>query len=149
MSSTDLVPILQTSISPVILISGIGLLLLSMTNRYGRVIDRTRLLDQDLQRASDADRGILLAELRIFVSRGRIVRACIALASASVLLVAFLIISLFLGAWLGLPIGALPAILFILCMLCLIGALSLFIWDINLSLRALWLALPAEARRRR
>ena len=40
----DLVPILQMAVGPVILISGVGLLLLSMTNRLGRVIDRSRLL---------------------------------------------------------------------------------------------------------
>ena len=39
MRLTDLVPILQMAIGPVILISGVGLLLLSMTNRLGRAID--------------------------------------------------------------------------------------------------------------
>jgi len=33
---TQLIPVLQVAIGPVILISGVGLLLLSMTNRYGR-----------------------------------------------------------------------------------------------------------------
>src|SRR4051812_29821403 len=40
----DLVPTIQVAIGPVILISGVGLLLLSMTNRLGRVIDRARQL---------------------------------------------------------------------------------------------------------
>ncbi|MFN9975717.1 MAG: DUF2721 domain-containing protein, partial [Phycisphaerae bacterium] len=31
----DLIPVLQVAIGPVILISGVGLLLLSMTNRLG------------------------------------------------------------------------------------------------------------------
>ena len=39
-SLSELVPILQIAIGPAILISGVGLLLLSMTNRLGRVIDR-------------------------------------------------------------------------------------------------------------
>ena len=33
---------LQVAIGPVILISGVGLLLLTMTNRLGRAIDRAR-----------------------------------------------------------------------------------------------------------
>jgi len=37
---TELIPVLQVAIGPVVLISGIGLLILSMTNRFGRVIDR-------------------------------------------------------------------------------------------------------------
>lgn len=142
---TDLIPTLQLSISPVILISGIGLILLSVTNRFGRVIDRSRLLNKDLHGASDIDRSMILAELRILSRRGRIVRTCVALTALSALLAAFLIISLFLGALLELAIGVVLAILFILCMLCLIFALLLFLWDINLSLGALWLHLAPEA----
>ena len=43
----------EAAIAPVIVISGIGLLLLSITNRYGRAIDRARLLMRELQ-TSDA-----------------------------------------------------------------------------------------------
>lgn len=146
MALADLIPVLQISISPVILISGIGLILLSMTNRFGRVIDRSRLLDQDLRGASETDRITILAELRILSSRGRVVRACIALATLSVLLAAFLIISLFLGALFELTVGVVLAVLFILCMFCLISALLFFLWDINLSLKALWLDIPSEGR---
>lgn len=32
---SELIPVLQTAIGPVVLISGIGLLVLSMTNRLG------------------------------------------------------------------------------------------------------------------
>lgn len=42
MSLADLIPTLQPAIGPVNLVSGVGLLLLSMTNRPGRVIDRSR-----------------------------------------------------------------------------------------------------------
>jgi uncharacterized protein DUF2721 len=38
------VPILEIAIGPVIPISGVGLLLLSMTNQFGRVIARSRQL---------------------------------------------------------------------------------------------------------
>ena len=40
----EIVPVLQVATGPVILISGIGLLLLTMTNRLGRTIDRARIL---------------------------------------------------------------------------------------------------------
>ncbi|MSU48902.1 MAG: DUF2721 domain-containing protein [Opitutus sp.] len=46
-SLTQLVPILQLAIGPVILISGVGLLLLTMTNRFGRLLDRSRLLNRE------------------------------------------------------------------------------------------------------
>ena len=142
MSLADLIPTLQLAIGPVILISGVGLILLSMTNRCGRVIDRSRLLLQELRGAPDADRERILAELRILSSRAKIVRTGIALAVLSVLLAALLIISLFLGALLRLGIAAVIVTLFILCMLSLVFSLFLFISDINLSLKALWLEMP-------
>ena len=40
-SVEHLIPIIQTAVGPVILISGLGLLLLTMTNRLGRIIDRS------------------------------------------------------------------------------------------------------------
>ncbi len=43
-SIKELIPVLQVAIGPVILISGVGLLLLSMTNRLSRVIERARNL---------------------------------------------------------------------------------------------------------
>jgi hypothetical protein len=146
MSLADLIPTLQLAIGPVILISGVGLLLLSMTNRFGRVIDRARSLTRELQGAAEADRDRLLGQLEILVARAKLVRAAITLAAFSVLLAALLIISLFLGALLQLGIAAVIVVLFILCMLSLIFSLLFFISDLNLSLKALWLELPPEGR---
>jgi hypothetical protein len=44
MGSDSLLPMIQLAITPVILIAGVGSLLLSMTNRLGRIVDRTRIL---------------------------------------------------------------------------------------------------------
>jgi hypothetical protein len=51
----DLAQLLQSSIAPVTLISGAGLLLLSMTNRYGRAIDRIRVIVKEVQNCSLTD----------------------------------------------------------------------------------------------
>jgi hypothetical protein len=147
MSLTDLITTLQLSIGPVILISGVGLILLSMTNRLGRVIDRSRLLSRELKGTSDADRTRILAELRILSSRANLARTGIALAVLSALLASLLIINLFLGALLQMSIAAFIVTLFILCMLSLVFSLFLFLVDINLSLKALWLDIPPEGRR--
>ncbi len=146
MSLTDLITTLQLSIGPVILISGVGLILLSMTNRLGRVIDRSRLLSRNLNGTLDTDRVRILAELRVLSSRANLARASIALAVLSVLLASLLIISLFLGALLKMSIAAFIVTLFILCMLSLVSSLILFLVDINLSLKALWLDIPPEGR---
>ena len=147
MSLTDLITTLQLSIGPVILISGVGLILLSMTNRLGRVIDRSRLLSRELNGTSDTDRTRILAELRILSSRANLARTGIALAVLSALLASLLIINLFLGALLQMSIAAFIVTLFILCMLSLVFSLFLFLVDIHLSLKALWLDIPPEGRR--
>lgn len=139
----DLIPILQLAISPAILISGVGMILLSMTNRFGRIIDRSRQLTHNLCGASGAERDKMLEEVRVLWLRAKIVRAGITLAVLSALLAALLIISLFAGTIFMLG-AAVPAGLFVLCMICLIGSLLTFFYDINSSLKALKLEMPAE-----
>jgi len=46
---SELIPVLQVAIGPVILVSGVGLLLLTLTNRYGRTIDRSRQPARELR----------------------------------------------------------------------------------------------------
>jgi hypothetical protein len=125
------------AIGPVILISGIGLLLLTMTNRFGRVIDRARQLARDLRTASPVDREAITAQLNILLRRAQIVRAAIALAGLSVLLTALLIVVLFLTALFKLGMASLISAVFIACMVCLVASLGFFIADINISLAAL------------
>jgi multidrug efflux pump subunit AcrB len=146
MTLPELIPKLQLAIGPVILISGVGLLLLSMTNRFGRVIDRARGMTYELHRVPEEEGMRLIAQIRILWRRARILRGAIASASLSVLLVALLIISLFIGGIIPLPISEMVETLFVLCMLSLIVSLILFIWDINVSLTALALETPPETR---
>ncbi|MCK4742741.1 MAG: DUF2721 domain-containing protein [Sulfuriflexus sp.] len=136
MSLNDLLPILQVSIGPVILISGVGLLLLTMTNRFGRIIDRSRQFCDQLLAGNDSDqhKKNIESQLKVLLRRANIVRAAIALAGLSALLAALLIIVLFLNSLLQLGFIFLISILFSICMLCLIGSLIFFIADINISL---------------
>jgi len=136
-SVTQLIPVLQVAIGPVILISGVGLLLLSMTNRLARVIDRSRLLCVELRGATGADRERVVAQLGILARRANLIRLAILLASISLLLAAVLIITLFFTALLRLEVAWLIAVLFVGCMLALIGALIAFILDVDQSLAAL------------
>ena len=132
---TDLLPVLQTAIGPVILISGIGLLLLSMTNRYGRIIDRSR----ELMRWLDAEqhRPRLRAEIDVLYRRAGIVRWSILATTFSLLLVAVLMIVLFVAAVLQWHSAGVVIALFLGAMLALIVGLLLFLKDLQVSLTAL------------
>ena len=140
----ELIPVLQVAIGPVILISGVGLLLLTQTNRYGRTIDRARQLVHELRELAGADRQRLEGQIDILYRRARLLRLSILLAGVSVLLVSLLITVLFLTALLKLEAGLLVSLLFIACLVALSGSLVAFIRDINLSLVALRLELGDE-----
>jgi hypothetical protein len=138
MQLSTLIPTLQLAIGPVILISGIGLLLLGMTTRYGRTIDRTREIARSCRDTAAPDHERMSAQVRILMSRAQLLRAAIASACLSVLLAALLVIVLFVGELLGLEVTA-PLIggLFIACMGGLIVSLVMYIADIHRSLVAL------------
>jgi hypothetical protein len=143
----DLIPILQIAVSPVILISGVGLIMLSMTNRFGRIVDRSRQLLLERRSADGSARDMLLSEIKILADRAFVMRLAIALATFSQLFAAVLIITLFLGAYLNWRAGLIVVALFIGSMASLIGALIALLRDVNLSLAALRLELPGNEAR--
>ena len=133
---SELVPVLQTAVSPVVLISGVGLLLLTMTNRLGRIVDRARSLAARVKDIGGEDPEPLHAQLRILSQRARMVRRSIAFAGFCVLFAALLVISLFVTSLAGADLPWLSATFFILSLLCLIASLVDFIRDVNRSLEA-------------
>jgi len=136
-SVAELVPSLQIAIGPVILISGVGMLLLVMTNRFGRVVDRLRQLAKESGMAEPTHLEMLREQSAIFVRRARILRFAIGLAAGAAWLAGLLIICLFFGILLGGTTSTALILLFVASIMCLLGALGVFIYDIQLSLRAL------------
>ncbi|MEO5741668.1 MAG: DUF2721 domain-containing protein [Vicinamibacterales bacterium] len=51
--------VIQLSVAPVFLLSGIGAILAVMTNRLGRIIDRARALEAQLEDATPERTSIL------------------------------------------------------------------------------------------
>lgn len=142
----ELVPVLQTAIGPVILISGLGLLLLTMTNRLARTIDRSRELIVEYDKLSECSRSQVDREVIVLWKRARYVRTSILLACTSCLGAATLIILLFLTSLLQLDVPLLVAVVFILSMLSLITSLIFFLLDVNLTLSALKIELEGHQR---
>lgn len=136
--TSELVPVLQTAVSPMVLISAVGLLLLAMTSRLGRIVDRTRILAARLRDAGDSpsvDKDAIREQLRILGDRARIVRRSISLFGFGMLFAAVLVISLFVTSLAGVDLPWLLAAFFILSLLCLIAAIVEFIRDVNVSLQ--------------
>lgn len=132
----SLTRVLQLSISPVALISGVGLLILSETNRFSRVTDRLRELVRIRQEVPhNAEK--LEMQIRIFHQRARILRISISSAVFCVFLASVLVLHIFAIAVLNLH-SHMPIVWwFALSLLCLIFSLALFLWDMHLSLKAI------------
>lgn len=141
---SQFLPELQTAIGPVILISGVGLLLLSLTNRFGRAVDRTRQILREMRGATGDDRKRLAAQVENLYQRARLIQRAIIFGAVSLLFAAVLIITLFCSVLLQVELAVIIAILFIACLVSLILSLIAFILDIHLSLKALKLEMGAE-----
>ena len=140
-SLQQIMPELRDAVGPVILISGVGLLLLSMTNRLGRAIDRARILRRELAEASEADRPRMQAQINILYRRAKIIRFSIIAAVLSALLAALLMVTVFICALIGWSLTWFVALTFVACLISLGISLMAFLGDINLSLKALKLEL--------
>ena len=135
---TQLVPILQLAVGPVILISGVGLLLLTLTNRFGRMLDRSRTIILEISEGNHAPTVVanLNDQVQILHRRARILRLSITFAAVTVLCVGVLILGLFVAALGQIEMAAALVAIFCVAILGLIGSMLAFIADMNLSLRA-------------
>ena len=141
---SQLVPILQLAVGPVILISGVGLLQLSLTNRLGRLIDRARLLSRERTAAGTGNTTRIDAQLAIIDRRAGILQRSITLGALTVLLVSVLILVLFVSALLQLESGLLVIALFCAALCTLIGSTLFFLQEMKLSLEAVRLEIRRE-----
>jgi hypothetical protein len=134
----ELTQILQISIAPVTMISGVGLLLLSMTNRLGRVTDRIR----DFSSRKDAKR--LKTQVLMLYKRARIMRLSIVFGAITLFFTSIMMILNFIFFVMQLNMTDLTVILFSGAFLTLILSLGLFIYDLTLSLKAIKLDLQEK-----
>ena len=137
MDIAALLVVLQTSLAPCVFISGVGLLVLSMTNRLGRPLDRIRALTVELRVAEGEHRRVLLEEVDILYRRAKLLQAAVTLAVLSIFFVSTIILSLFITATFNAGLEVLIEILFSASLICLVLSLALFVWDIQLGLNSI------------
>jgi hypothetical protein len=135
--ASDIPHVIQLSVAPVFLLSGVGVTLGVLATRLGRIIDRARLLEQILPDATGAAHEHATQELHTLSRRAQLINQAITLCVACALCVCMLIAALFVGALLGLGLVALLAALFIASMLALIGGYISFLREIFLATHSL------------
>ncbi len=131
-----------------ILMTGVGGLMLTLTNRMGRIVDRTRALAEKVRSAAELDRVHLETQLAILWRRAKMIRQAVTFAGLSMLLSCLLVVVVFVDASVRREFGVELVVTFLASVLCLIAALVNFLRDIWVSLHALRLeverALPSR-----
>lgn len=145
-ASGDFLQVIQLAITPVILLSGVGALLLTLTNRMGRIVDRTRSLAAQLREGAEGERGHVERQLAIMWRRAKLVRVAVTFAGLSMLLSCLLVMAIFVDMSVERDFSLQLVVVFVASVLCLIAALVAFLRDIWMSLWALRLEVDAATR---
>jgi hypothetical protein len=115
----------------------VGLILLSLTNRLARTIDRSRGLVNDIENDKSADIEKKRIQLKILVKRSYILKYSITSISFSILCSSLIIPVLLIMYLYHLDLTFLGKLFFLLCIIGIIlSAIFLFI-DVSLTLKAL------------
>jgi hypothetical protein len=128
---SDIAHVIQLSVAPVFLLSGVGIMLTVFTSRLARIVDRSRVLEERLQfKAQQHPHPSAIGrELDTLSRRSRIIYAAIASSTLTGLLVCIVIAALFVSL-IGHQLTALVALLFVLAMLAFAAAFVLFLCEV-------------------
>jgi hypothetical protein len=124
---------IQLAIAPVFLLSAIAGFLNVLTNRLGRVIDRSRALEVKIENPSSSVVAALYTELATLSKRAKLIDYAITLCTTTSLLVCAVIVILFLGTFLNFDINITVMVLFIMAMLSLVMALLCLLREILIA----------------
>jgi hypothetical protein len=137
----DIAHLIQTAIAPVFLLTGVASTLGVLTNRLSRIVDRARVLEEQLE-GHPGQAPTLLSALRVLARRAHYINVAISLSTIAALLVALVVVTLFANAWLRSELGLLIALLFVGAMVCLSAAFISFFIEVRLAVAALRIGLP-------
>lgn len=133
----DIAHSIQLAVAPVFLLSAVGVFLTVLTNRLARIIDRARLLERSLPTQTDTPVTDLHQELIDLAKRAHMVQISIALATICALMICLVIVSLFAGVALHRNVSNFIVILFVTGLSAFIGALLVFLLEIQASIKSL------------
>lgn len=148
MDHLDFSYVLSSTLTPITLISGVGLLLMTMSARYAHTTDRVRQILKTLEMTADPC-GKLRASVYLLFKRATLLRKAILLVVLSAACSGLLVLTCTVEAMFGTPLETLKQ-LFLLCSVGLIVFSTFyFSLEVNISLKALELTLPPNVEEKR
>ena len=145
--SVDVAHLIQVALTPIFLISAIGVTLNVLTSRLARIVDRARAMEDILRRPDHVHDGRdLHGVLGVLARRARYINAAITLITLSALFIALVVVMLFVNAFLRLDLSAFIACMFILSMVSLCAALLAFLIEVRIATNTLRIGIEAASR---
>ena len=141
----DIAHLIQLSVAPVFLLTGIGTLLNVLSGRLARIVDRARVLEDRLDTPASSHADAIRNELHVLERRGRLIYHAIKLSTTSALLVCFLIAVLFASSLSHYSNRLIVSGLFIAAMLASIVSLGLFLREVYFAIETFEISLPPVA----
>jgi Protein of unknown function (DUF2721) len=129
----DVAHVIQVAVAPVFLLSGIGAMLAVLVARLGRIVDRSRALDERLESAADSREAGINFELLTLSRRSKLIERAIALATVAGIFVCLVIVTLFVDYLFSFEVSVPVALFFLLAMLCFIAAFGNFLREVLLA----------------
>jgi hypothetical protein len=145
--NVDIAHLIQVALTPIFLISAIGVTLNVFTSRLARIVDRARAMERDVSRADYKPEGRdLHAALEVMARRARLMNTAITLITLSALFIALVVVMLFVNAFLHWDLSVFIACMFILSMLSLAAALTAFLIEVRIATNSLQIGIEAASR---
>ena len=135
-ASSLFIKFLQACITPVAMISGVGLLLLTITNRLGRIVDRTRQLVAELDKPDIKREELKKNQIDVLLRRAKFLKNSIAWLLGGMISSCLIIPLLFIMNLMGADLISIGYSLLIISIFSLLLSLIYFFNDILLSLNA-------------
>ena len=142
-ANMDIAHLVQSSVAPVFLLSGVATTLSVLTNRLSRIVDRARGLEQQLL-GHPGKAPALHADLAVLARRAGYINVAISLCAISALLVALVVVTLFANAFLASELGMVIALLFVAAMVCLSAAFIAFFIEVRLAMASLRIGIQSS-----
>jgi hypothetical protein len=138
--------LVQLAIAPAFLFVGLGSMLRVLNNRLNRLTNRLRSLEEKLAQPAGmgslpVDRPFIQQELLDLYGSRRALYRAIMLAAAAALLTCLLILTIFVDDLINIDLVQTTALLFVAAIACLVGSLLLFLREIMLSSRRVYIVI--------
>ncbi len=132
---TDITRVIQLSVAPAFLLVAMGTLITILTTRLARIVDRRRVVQERLGSLT-GEAAEQEQEMVQLLRRGNLIYFAILFAVLGALLVCLVVGVTFLGVLLSVALANLVAGLFVLAMVSMVVAWSLFLSEVSLAVWA-------------